>query len=144
MSYKKSRNIFFNTPLLSQIVLVILVVGGLLLSEKFVGKLPLSDPDFAKEASLLFDFDNMKRKFEGEVAANMTVLDALNAAVAAGKINLTYTVNGRNDTAITKINGHQAGENKKFFFYVDGESIDAKDLNKIFISPGDEITVKLE
>lgn len=114
--------------------LVVVVIGVLLTLELFF---------VDKEATLLIDFDNMKRMFKGEVVENMTLLDALNISAEAGKIKLRYVVDSGNHTAVAEINDHVAG-NKNFSFYINNKTVKTDDLNKTIVNPGDEITIKLE
>lgn len=128
----------------TQVALVLIVVGGVLVFEKLFNK----DFDFYKKetnkASLLIDFDNMTRRFEGEVSDGMTILDALNASVAAGKIKIRYTVDNDNNTSVDEINDHQAVNNKSFYFYTNGEIVSEKNLNRTPVYSGDKIVIKLE
>ena len=96
-------------------------------------------------ATLAVNFDNLKRSFEGEVVEDMTVLDALNMAMAAGKIKLNYSLDDKNQTWIMEINDHlnKAG-NRHFAFFINDKQIDSKDLNKVNLKAGDSIVIKYE
>ena len=119
------------------------VAGVILLFGRFF-KIESSPADKEGGAALLLDFDNMKRMFEGEVTEKMTVLDALNASVAAGQIKLRYAVDANNNTTVIEINDHVATGDKNFSFHINERKINTKDLNKTFVDPGDKITVRLE
>jgi hypothetical protein len=82
--------------------------------------------------------------FTGEVIDEMTLLDALNASFAAGKIKLTYHVDDGNNTKVTEINDHEADDEEQFTFYINTRKLDPSELNKTQIHPGDKITIKLE
>lgn len=146
MNYKKFHNIFTNKPLLiRQAILVLVIAGGIIIFEKlFNGKLFLVNEKSKKEATLMIDFKNMQRIFEGETVENMTILDALNASVVAGKIELTYVVDNSNNTNVTKINDHAATKDEVFSFYLNRKKVNAADINKAYIYPGDKITIKIE
>lgn len=134
MSYKKSQGTSINKTLVAQIIFIVAVVSAIFLFERFSGN----------EAALLIDFDDMKRVFAGEVVDGMTVLDALNASVAAGQIKLVYYVDDGNNTKVKEISDHSASGNTQFTFYVNSRKLDSSELNKTLIKPGDEITIKLE
>lgn len=143
MSSKKFLNTFTKNTLVIQIIFIVAIVTGVIIYERF------SNEDSLKimgenEAALFIDFDNMKRAFAGEVISGMTVLDALNASVAAGKIKLTYHVDKNNNTKVTEINDHKATSDTKFTFYINSKKLDQNKLNKTSIQPGDKITIKLE
>ena len=145
MNFKKFQNIFTNRTLLAQIIFVAMVVGGILLLERTFNNGPSLVNDGSRdEATLFIDFDNMQRTFEGKVVERMTILDALNASVAAGKLEFTYFVDGSNNTNVTKINDHYVTGDEQFTFYINSERIDPDELNKTYIQPGDKITVRLE
>lgn len=149
MNYKKFQNIFTgNNNMASKIIFIIAVIIVLLLFEKSYNKESNFFADISKnEASLFFDFDNMKRAFAGEVMDNMTILDALNAAVAAGKIKLIYKVDEKNNTEIIELDGHSLDldiNKKQINFYLNSQKINQNEINKINIRPGDKIIVKTE
>lgn len=96
-------------------------------------------------ATLAVNFDTMTRHFEGEVVEDMTILDALNLALAAGEIKLNYVLDDKNETWIMEINDHlnQIGGNS-FVFYLNDKQIDSKDLNKIKLKARDKVVIKYE
>ena len=145
MNYKKSQSISINKTLVTQIIFVVVITVGILFFERFF-KTDYSsvNKNSGKVAALLIDFENMKRMFEGEVTEKMTVLDTLNASIAAGQIKLQYTVDADNNTTVVEINDHTASGDKEFFFYINGKKVNTKDLNRTFVNPGDKITVRLE
>lgn len=144
MSYKKFQGISINKTLAAQIIFVVATVSVILFFEKLSDKEPSAEFDASKEAALLVDFDNVKRMFAGEVVGGMTILDALNASVAAGQIKLTYYVDGDNNTKVKEINDHTANGNTQFTFHINSRKIDQSELNKTHIRPGDKITIRLE
>jgi hypothetical protein len=145
MNYKKSQDTSINETLIAQIIFVVVVTIGVLFFERFF-KIESSSVDKSRgqAASLMLDFENMKRMFEGEVVEKMTILDALNASVTAGQIKLLYTVDINNDTAVVGIDDHIAVGDKNFSFHINGKKLNTKDLNRTFVDPGDTITVRLE
>lgn len=144
MKSKKSQNIFTN-KLTAQIVFVLVVASGVLLFEKFLGEEPSVFKNVSEnEAAVFVDFDNMKKIFTGEVVEKMTVLDALNASVAAGKIKLIYYVDENNNTQVLEINNHKADKKTRFNFYVNSQKLDQKEINKTYIQADDKIVIKLE
>lgn len=145
MNYKKSQSTFINKTLLAQIIFVVAVAVGVLFFERFFKiESPSVDRNQGNTAALMLDFENMKRMFEGEVTEKMTVLDALNASVAAGQIELRHTVDVNNNTSVVEINDHLAVGGKNFSFYINEKKFNTKDLNRTFVNPGDTITVRLE
>ncbi len=100
-------------------------------------------PPFSKnKATLVIDFGNKKRAFEGETFKDMTVLDALNASTKAGNVDFSYAINGDN-VNINKLDAYSTEDNRnKFLFFLNSSTIDSSQINKIKIKPGDEITIK--
>lgn len=149
MASKRSQNIFTNKTLLAQLVLIAIIAVGILIFEQLSDK-KLSDKRFGLdnkghgEATLLIDFEGVKRKFQGEVVEKMTVLDAVNAATAAGEIELIYSIDRENNTKIAAINDHLTEGGKQFVFYVNSEKLNSNTLNKTYIKPGDEIAIRLK
>jgi len=77
--------------------------------------------------------------------ADMTILDALNMAMTAGKIKLNYALGENNQTRVMEINDHlnKVG-NKHFAFFLNDKWIDSENLNKTKIKPGDSVVIKYE
>ncbi|MBI2068722.1 MAG: hypothetical protein HYT67_01290 [Candidatus Yanofskybacteria bacterium] len=145
MNYKKSLKPFFKKRYLIEIASIIVL---LLLASVFkitVDNLKDAGSDGNSLATLAVNFDNLKRTFEGEVVEDMTVLDALNMAMAVGKIKLNYALDEKNQTRIMEINDHlnRVGD-KHFGFFINDKQIDSKDLNKINLKAGDSIVIKYE
>src|SRR3989344_8869642 len=144
MNYKKSQGTSINRSLVAQIVFVVVVASAIFVFDRFYSKEHSAFKNVPKnEAALFIDFDNMKKVFAGEVVDGMTILDALNAAVAAGQIELTYHVDINNNTKVAKINDHEANEETQFTFYINSRRVDSSELNKTKIKPGDKITIRL-
>lgn len=144
MNSKKSQHTFTN-KLTVQIVLILAVAGSILLFEKlFEERSSVFKNVSNNEAVLSIDFDSMKKIFTGEVTEKMTVLDALNASVAAGKIKLVYYVDKDNNTKIAEINNHKANNESQFTFYINSQKLDQSQLNNIYIRTRDKIVIKLE
>jgi len=145
MNYKKSRGTSINRTLVAQIVFVVVVASAIFVFDRFYSKEHSAFKNVSKnEAALFIDFDNMKKVFAGEVIDGMTVLDALNAAVAVGQIKLIYYVDSGNNTKITEINDHVANEDVQFTFYVNSRKVNSNELNKTHVKQGDKITIRLE
>lgn len=97
------------------------------------------------QASLLINFENKQRLFEGIVVSGMTMLDALSAATTAGQIKLKYSINEDNAVEITEINDHiNHTADKVFNFYLNGNKVDADNINQIPIQNGDKIEIRDE
>ena len=134
-----------NNKTIAQLILIIVIVSGIFVFDKFYSKELSVFRNISKnEAALFVNFDNMKKVFSGEVVDGMTVLDALNASVAAGQIRLVYYVDSDNNTKITEINDHEANEEAQFTFYVNSRKLSSSELNKTRIKAGDKITIRLE
>jgi len=144
MNYKKSLSSTFRKSHLVEIgaIIALLVIASLF--KVTVDNLK-EDRGNNGLATLAINFDNLKRSFEGEVIENMTILDALNMAMAAGEIKLNYALDENNQTSIMEINDHmnKVG-NTHFTFYLNGKLVDSRDLNKTRIKAGDEIVIKYE
>ncbi len=90
-------------------------------------------------ARIEIDYGQFRRAFEGDVLADMTVLDALLAASRGGGFEVRYAL--LNDkTEIMKINSHsEDGLGGQWRFYLNGTEIDVGKIHKIEIKPGDKI-----
>lgn len=141
MNFRKSQNTLFNRTFVAWAILIVTVLVVMFVF-KSIG-LPTGSWS-GNEATLLIDFGDMKRQFTGEVAENMTVLDALNASAAAGQIKLIYYVDADNNTRVTEISGYTADGNIQFNFYINSKKLDSSELNRTNIKPGDKITIRLE
>ncbi len=141
MKYKKLLINFFKKPLFFQIVLLIVLIG---IASSFKLFFNLSNGNTGL-ATLAINFETEKRFFEGEVAKDMTILDALNAAVSIGKIKLNYAIDRSGNVSIAEIDGYtnEVG-NKYFVFYLNSSKVATKDLNKKIIHNGDKIEVRNE
>ena len=96
-------------------------------------------------ATLFINFEAEKRLFEGEVVKDMTILDALSAAVSVGKIKLNYAIDNSGNVNIMEIDGHVNGiGNKYFVFYLNSQKVAIKDLNKEVVHGGDRIEIGFE
>ena len=145
MNYKKSLKPFFKKRHLVEIASIIVL---LLLASVFkvtVDNLKDAGNDGNGLATLAVNFDNLKRSFEGEVVEDMTILDALNMAMAVGQIKLNYVLDDRNQTWVMEINDHlnRVGD-KHFAFFLHDKQIDSKDLNKVHLKAGDSIVIRYE
>lgn len=124
---------------LIQILLGVMAAGVVIFSFWSLGR-DFSSRLAGNEATLTFFLGNDKRTFRGEVFDKMTILDALVASTQAGKIKVLYTLDSNNDTYIEEINGYQSISNTQI--YLNSQKIDAQDLNKITIKPGDTIEIR--
>ena len=145
MNYKKSLKPFFKNRHLIEIASIVVL---LILASVFkitVDNLKDAENSGNNLATLAINFDNLKRSFEGEVVADMTILDALNMAMTAGKIKLNYALGENNQTRVMEINDHlnKVG-NKHFAFFLNDKRIDSENLNKTKIKPGDSVVIKYE
>lgn len=121
-----------STMLAWQLFSVIVLVIGFLFAEQW----------FNNKAKLVLQVGNQERVFEGEVVRGMTVLDAFNAAMLAGNINLQFAV--QNDqTRILELDGIANLTPQNMVFYINSERIDSQRLNKVTVQPQDEIVVKV-
>lgn len=114
-------------------MLVVVVVVLILLF-----KLYLNIPD-QKATIILKMGEKRERIFEGQVLSEMTVLDSFNAATAAGKIKVGYSLDADNQTHITKIDNRT--DIGSFRFYLNSKQLDPLDLNKIKINGNDLVEI---
>ena len=133
--------IFFK-PFLFKIVLIIAGIGILSFLKLSFNFSNSNTPDLA---TLVMNFETEKRFFEGEVVKDMTVLDALSAAVSVGKIKLNYAIDNSGNVNVMEIDGHVNGvSNKYFVFYLNSEKVATKDLNKKTINSRDRVEIRNE
>ncbi len=145
MSYNLFQNSSSKKLVITQVIFVLIIAGGLLVFDKFFNQkdVPAGEGTDNK-ATLLVDFEDTQRMFTGEVVEGMTILDALNASVAAGRTALVYTVDSSNNVTVTKINDHTAVKDKNFSFYLNDEKIATEDINRTGVRVGDKIIIRLE
>ena len=145
MSYKKSFGPIFKERYIVEIVSIVVLLVIASLFKISVDHVKNTGSGTDRLASLTVNFNSPNRYFEGEVVENMTVLDALNMAMAAGKIKLNYALDDKNQTLVMEINDHlnKVGD-RNFAFYLNDKKIDSKDLNKTRIEAGDKVVIKYE
>lgn len=139
MNYKKLLPNFFKKPIFAQIILLIVLLGII----SFVKlSFNFSDNSTTELATLVINFESEKRFFEGEVVDNMTMLDALNAAVSIGKIKFNYAIDESSNVSVLEIDGHTNGfGNKYFIFYLNSQKVPVQDLNKKEVRGGDKVEI---
>ena len=83
--------------------------------------------------------------FQGEVIADMTILDALVASSEAGQIAFKYNMDEGNGVNIISLDGYsKALSGKQMVFYVNKKRVDERDIYTVKIKSGDTIKIKLE
>ena len=120
---------------------------AILIGVIYLTKLSLNLPDSNTVglATLAINLETEKRLFEGEVVKDMTMLDALNAAVSVGNIKLNYTVDKSGNVDIIKIDGHTNGISDKYFvFYLNSKEVSSEKLNKTTVRNGDRIEIRFK
>ncbi len=133
---------FFKKPLFAQIILLMVLIG---IISFFKLSFNFSNNNIPNLAILVINFETEKRFFEGDVVKNMTILDALNAAVSVGKIKLNFAIDKSGNVNIMEIDGHTNGAGNKYFvFYLNSKKVVAKDLNKKVVHSGDRIEIRNE
>lgn len=116
-----------------------LVLGTAFFYLKF--NLPLG----GTRAQLTLNFENGEsRKFEGAVAADMTILEALYSSSLGGDFELRYSMQEDGAVALAKIDGIINFGNRSWHFYLNKTSVKTSDINKIKIKTGDFIEAKYE
>lgn len=133
-----------NEVIFAQIALVIILIMTVLFIDQTFRQDTVST-NSPTQASLLINFENKQRLFEGEVVSGMTMLDALQAAAAAGQIKLKYIIGEDNSVKIAEINDHINNiADKTFNFYLNGVKVNAENINQIPIQNGDKIEIRFE
>lgn len=144
MKYKYLLPNFFKKPIFSQIVLLMLLMG-IIYFFKLPFNLSRNNTNTSNLASLFINFEKEKRFFEGDVVKDMTVLDALNAAVSVGNIKFNYAIDESGNVYVLEIDGHiNKIDNKYFVFYINSKRVATKDLNKEIVHAGDSIEIRNE
>ena len=132
----------FKKTVFAQILLLMVLIGIIYF---FRLSLDLSNNNTSSVATLFINLETERRLFEGEVVKEMTILDALNAAVSIGKIRLNYAIDKSGNVNILEIDGHTNGvDNKYFTFYLNSKKIAQEDLNRKTIRGGDKIEIRNE
>lgn len=100
--------------------------------------------EISDAARIEIDYGTKRRAFEGDVLSDMSMLDALLAASRGGSFEVRYAL--LNDqTDIMKIEGLiEDGLDGQWHFYLNQKEIQADELHKVKIKPGDKIFVKFE
>ena len=142
MKSKKSPTDFSKTNIFAQIMLLALLMGAIYLFKPSTNLFNNGTPDLA---TLIINFETLKKSFEGEVIEDMTMLDALNAAVSVGKLKFTYAIDESGNVSVMEIYGYINGVNNKYLaFYLNSQKVAAEDLNKEIIHGGDRIEIRNE
>lgn len=101
----------------------------------------------ANQAYLVLDFgENTKKKFQGLVAPNMTIFEALYSASVNGDFNFRYSINKNGVLEIAKIGDtiNNLAGGPSWHFFLNGQPVDAGEINNIKIKEGDSIEAKYE
>jgi len=117
-----------NEILFAQIALVVILAMAIVFIERTLkySDWPVDDSN-SIQASLLINFKDKQRLFEGEVTNDMTIIDALNASAAAGQINFRYGINQEGKVKIMRINSHANNiDGKSFVFYLNSQKINSE------------------
>ena len=123
-------------PLLITIYVAIISVWALDSYPKLQSSISSSN----NTATLILTLKNSRRMFQGETTDSMTVLDALVASTRNSKIPIKYSLNKDNNVAIATIGDNKSSENIEIS--LNSQGVNNKDINRIFIKPGDEIEIK--
>lgn len=127
------------------LVKVVLIIVGIGILSFIKLSFNLANNNTPGLATLFINLETEKRFFEGEVVKDMTILDALSAAVLVGKIKFNYAIDKSGNVNVAEIDGQTNGiANKHFVFYLNSNKIAVKDLNKKEIRGGDEIEIRNE
>ncbi len=95
-------------------------------------------------ARLVIKFDaNGARTFEGPVVKDMTVLQALLSASRGGGFDIRYSLDKDGGVNLASI-GNSFNGAKSWHFYLNGELINAGELDKVIIEKGDLIEARYE
>ncbi len=126
-------------------VKIVLIIAGIGILSFLKLSFNLSNNNTSNLATLVMNFETEKRFFEGEVVKDMTMLDALNAAISVGKIKLNYAIDKSGKVNMMEIDGYTNGIGSKYFiFYLNSKKIATEDLNKEVVHNGDRIEIRNE
>jgi hypothetical protein len=131
---------FFKETLFAQILLVVIFVFSLVFFKWSSNFLNNSNSGLA---TLILNIERNERIFEGEVIEDMTVLDAVTASAKAGNVDLVFDLTENGDPTIVKLDNYSRDKNE-FAVYLNYKKINLMDLNRIYIHPGDKITVDIK
>jgi hypothetical protein len=150
MKYKPKYKLisgFFRETLFIQIALVSLFILLIIFFDWSFNSNHISDSDIydPDNTTVILNFNDGKRLFQGDIIDDMTVLDTLNASVVSGDILLMYNLNENNETEVLAIDGfsNYYSEDDFFAFYLNSREIAIKDINKVNVSSGDIVEVKI-
>lgn len=127
-------------------VLVVVLAGGFFLFFKVdLPVSPVGGPaDQFGQSYLVLDFgNNISRKFQGSVAADMTLLEAIYSASIGGDFDFRYIADDGGLVAVSKIDeavNLTGGPN--WHFYLNGALVDQAVLGKVKIKAGDRIEAR--
>ncbi|MBX4211374.1 MAG: hypothetical protein KW806_01070 [Candidatus Yanofskybacteria bacterium] len=94
------------------------------------------------QATLVFEWPDRSRTFQGDVTDGMTVLDALNVSALAGNIEFQFNLDDRNNTQLLRLDGYQ-NSRETLEVLVNDQSIQVEQLNQVYIHPKDTIRVRI-
>lgn len=123
-------------------VAVVLVAGSFLLFFKF--DMSVDKSAGSNIGTLIIYFEDGKRKFEGPVESEMTVLETMQFASMGGSFDFRYFLDEKNGVVVSSIGENLNMGSKSWYFYLNGKSIPVRDINKTEVKPGDAIEVKYE
>ncbi|OGN08781.1 MAG: hypothetical protein A3J46_04400 [Candidatus Yanofskybacteria bacterium RIFCSPHIGHO2_02_FULL_41_11] len=132
-SIKKPLKEIEAVMLLTLAALVVLAIWAIF-------KLPIEQP----MATLVIDMGNQKRVFEGQATGDMTILDTLVLSSEAGDISLQYGFNEKKEAQIISLDGYSAYDPVEFMFFLNSKAVNASEINKLSVQPGDTIKVEVK
>ncbi|MEK7125071.1 MAG: hypothetical protein AAB864_01615 [Patescibacteria group bacterium] len=120
-----------------QVARQVVVAAFLIIALAFAGKV------LAGQARLVLTVGGQQRMFEGRVTQRMTVLDALNASVLAGGIDMRFSIDARNNhTQVWMIDGYRSQDRPvNLQIVVNDQSINATEIHQARVAAGDTIAI---
>ena len=118
--------------------MAVIVVAGVLV---FFVKFNLPEP----KAGLIINFDNGQvRQFEGRVDPGMTVVQAIFSSSLGGRFEFRYYLDQNGDVNLSSIGRFANVGLKSWRFYINGQSVATKDLDRIQVKSRDLIEARYE
>lgn len=137
MPKKKSKNSI--TQLLIYAALAFLIGGIFFWWKAFSLNLASS-----AEGQLTLNYGDHQRVFVGPVEDNTTIWMALYSSAQGNNLPFHYQVLTNGDVAIEQIDKQPSSGSQRWVFYLNGQPVATKDLNRLFLKKGDRVEGRLE
>lgn len=142
MKLLKSWKSFFKRlskkPTVYQIYLILILV---FLLPVFQFTISSFKPPAAAQARVVMAFKSSIRTFEGEIAEDMTALEAVTAATRAGNMAFKYGFDKNGRVKILQLGPYQSSGNRVLVMTLNNQPLKIPEISSVLVKNGDVINI---